>query len=109
MKLFLLHLKSFLPRKLPIGMATYEAWLADIIELSGLPNNDSTRKVAAMFLLQAPPHVAYLPLRRVVALLIKTAANQVAANVVEQLKATTPIIASGVTSLGSKAVPAIKT
>lgn len=91
-------LKSFLPRRLPIGMTSFNAWVTDIILLTGLPNNESTRKVAAMFIFQVPPSQVYLPLRTVAKQLLKAAANQVAAQVVEDRKAVLPIIAEGIQS-----------
>lgn len=74
-------LNSFFPRKLPIGMTAFNVWVADVVALSGLPNNESTRRVAAMFILQLPPALAYLSIRKVSNQLIKAAANQVAAEV----------------------------
>jgi hypothetical protein len=70
---------SFWPRKLPIGMTTFEAWVTDLIRLSGLPDNATTRNAAASFILQMPPTVSHIPLRVLAKRLIKAAANQVAA------------------------------
>jgi hypothetical protein len=74
-------LRSFLPRKLPIGMSTFNQWVADVVRLSGLPNNESVRRVSAEFILKLPPALAYLSLRKVSNQLIKAAANQVAVEV----------------------------
>ena len=81
MKMLLLVVKSFFPRKLPTGMGEFNAWVQDIVLLSGLPDNMSTRRVAAMFLLQLPPALAYLSIRKISNQLIKAAANQVAVEV----------------------------
>lgn len=78
LKKLLKHLKSFLPRKLPIGMSSFQAWLDDVLYLSGLPDNESTRKVAATLILKLPPGLAYLSIRKISNQLIKAAANQVA-------------------------------
>lgn len=63
-------------------MTSFNKWVADIVRLSGLPNNESVRKVAADFILRLPPALAYLPIRKVANQLIKAAANQVALEVV---------------------------
>jgi hypothetical protein len=77
------YIKSFFPRQLPTGKASFDAWVSDIVSISGLPDNASTRRVAAMFILQLPPALAYLSIRKVANQLIKAAANQVAAQVAE--------------------------
>lgn len=77
-------LSSFLPRRLPIGMKEFESWVYDIIRLSKLPDNASTRRVAALFILQVPPQVGYMSIRRVSNMLIKAASNQVASDVIKQ-------------------------
>src|ERR1700691_5872420 len=80
-------LLSFLPRKLPTGMTSFNSWVKDIIVISGLPDNDSTRKVSAMFVLQVPPSIGYMSIRKVSNILVKAAANQVAVEVLKDLDA----------------------
>lgn len=87
MRMLLLKLKSYLPRRLPTGKASFDAWIGDIVALSGLPNNASTQRVAAMFILQLPPALAYLSLRKVVNQLVKAASNQVAQAVLKDTDA----------------------
>lgn len=77
----LLLIKSFLPRKLPTGLTAFNAWIADIVAISGLPDNTSTRQTAAMFILHLPPALGYLSIRKISNQLIKAAANQVATEV----------------------------
>lgn len=90
----LLKLKSYIPRKLPQGMAEFDQWVADIVALSGLPDNGSTRRVAAMFILHTPTHVSRLKLNFVVSMLQKAAANQVAAQVVKDYEETAKLSAA---------------
>lgn len=79
-------LLSFIPRKLPIGKTSFYTWIDDVVYVSGLPNNTSTRRVASMFILQLPPALAYLSIRKVSNQLIKAAANQVAAEVLKDVE-----------------------
>lgn len=81
-KLFRL-LSSYVPRRLPVGRSDFDAWVRDIVSTSGLPDNDSTRRVAAMFILRLPPALAYLSIRKVANQLIKAAANQVASEILK--------------------------
>lgn len=81
--MLLLRLKSYFKRPLPKGMKEFEQWVSDIVALSGLPDNASTRRVAATFILHTPSNVARLSLRFVSNMLVKAAANQVAAQVVK--------------------------
>ena len=79
-----LKLTSFIPRRLPIGLTSFNRWVEDVVILSGLPNNASTRRVAAMFILSLPPTWGYASLRRISNQLIKAAANQVASEVLKE-------------------------
>ncbi len=86
MKKLLLRLTSFFPRKLPTGMTSFNAWVSDIIVLSGLPDNDTVRNAAAGFIFQLPPTMARFPVRKIANMLIKAAANQVAQQVLLDAK-----------------------
>lgn len=77
----LLKLKSYLPRPLPVGVAQFDAWVSDIITLSGLSDNLSTRKASASLIIQLPSTTGWISLRTVTALLLKAASNQVALSV----------------------------
>lgn len=77
---------SLFPRKLPIGRTTFNAWVTDIIALSGLPDNDSVRNLAARFILALPPALGYLSIRKVSNQLIKAAANQTASEIIDETK-----------------------
>lgn len=95
MKLLLLRLKSQFKRPLPKGMTEFNQWVADIVALSGLPDNASTRRVAATFILHTPSNVSKLSLKFVVSMLQKAAANQVAAQVVKDYEETKGLHATG--------------
>jgi hypothetical protein len=79
-------IKSFFPRRLPTGMPSFDAWVADIITVSGLPDNNSTRRTAAEFIFKVRPEIGYMPLRVVSNMLIKAAANQVAQEILAKGK-----------------------
>lgn len=74
-------LKSFFPRRLPTGIGEFNEWVSDIILVSNLPDNDSTKHLAATFILHTPPTVAYLSIRSISTQLLKAAAYQVAMQV----------------------------
>lgn len=74
-------LKSFLPRRLPTGLGEFNEWVSDVILVSNLPDNSSTRHLAATFILHTPPNVAYLSIRNISNQLLKAAAYQVAMQV----------------------------
>jgi len=84
LKRMLRLLKSFFPRKLPIGMTSFNKWIDDIIFVSGLPDNKSTRQLAANFILHAPPTVTYMSIRKISGLLARAASYQVAAEIVKK-------------------------
>lgn len=84
LKRLLRSLLSFLPRKLPIGRADFDSWVEEIVYLSGLPDNDTTRFAAAQIIFQIRPSIGYMPLRYAVNQLIKAAANRVAKDVIAE-------------------------
>lgn len=86
LKKFLKGLLSAQLDRVPVGMAEFEVWAADIIALSGLPDNDSMRWTLATMILAAKSDAAYVSKEDWVALLIKAAANQVASQVMQDLK-----------------------
>jgi hypothetical protein len=97
MRLFLKRLRAKFPRQLPTGMTSFNAWVADIIAVSGLPDNSSTRQLAGQFILSMAPSIGSIPLQEIANRMVKAAANQVAAEALETLKSeakeatTTPI------------------
>lgn len=75
--------------KMPKGMTEFETYAAEIIANSGLPDNDSVRFSLATAIMHTPaPSIKdYLSVAAYLsATLQKAAANQVAAQVVQDLK-----------------------
>ena len=87
MKLFLKRLLSYLPSKLPQGMAHFDEWAEDIIKTYGMPNNPSIKFALAGQILHLPATAAYKAKAYFGHTLIKGAASQVALGVMEDLKA----------------------
>ncbi len=79
--------KSFIPTRVPIGTAEFESFAKDIIELSGAPDNDSTRWALGFMVIHGASDQAYKPKRYFVKCLIKTMSNQICSQVVNDLKA----------------------
>lgn len=81
------RLLCFLPAKLPQGRTAFKAWADDILEIYGLPNNDSTHFALAVAVLHANELAAYKSKEYFGRKLVKGAANEVAAAVIQELKA----------------------
>ncbi len=79
-------IKSFFPQTLPQGVSAFTAWSDDVIELAGLPNNDSIRFTLATMILHLPSTESAKPKHYFVKALHKSAANQVAAYLIQDLK-----------------------
>lgn len=62
-------------------MGEFNAWISDIVLLSGLPDNASTRHLAATFILHTNPSTNYLSVWHISRQLCKAAAYQVAREV----------------------------
>ena len=74
-----------LPSRLPTGLTAFNGWVAAVVEHSGLPDNASTRRVAAMFILNQHPTVGWVSVNAVANQLVKAAANQVAVQVIKDV------------------------
>lgn len=74
------------PQKLPQGVTEFNAWAGDIISHYGLPDNDSVRFMLATMILHAKEDAAYLSKEYFGKRALKSAANQVAAGVMQDLK-----------------------
>lgn len=72
---------------LPIGVTEFGVWADEIIRLAKAPDNDSTRFALATMILHTPQEKHELPYSHFVGLLHKSMANQVAAGVMQDLKA----------------------
>lgn len=91
-KLIKKFMASF-PSPLPFGMAEFEVWAKDIILISNLPDNDSTRFALASAIMHYPSSnkdntkaFSKVPKAFFGNILRKGGANQVAAGVMQQLK-----------------------
>lgn len=74
------------PRKLPQGVTEFNAWANAIIEEYGLPDNDSVKFMLATMILHAKEDAAFLSKEYFGYRALKSAANQVAAGVMQDLK-----------------------
>lgn len=87
MKLILKRLLSRLPTKLPVGMTEFNAFADAIIELSGnYADQDSMRFAVASMIIHADARYGALPKHYFVVRLRKSAANQVASQVFQEIK-----------------------
>lgn len=78
---------SYVPTKLPVGMAEFNTWADSIIELSGkFADEDSMKYAIASNLMHLPHTTSSVPKNYFVKALRKAAANQVASQVFMYLK-----------------------
>ena len=92
-RFFLKFLLSFFPSRLPVGLTEFDAWVDDIIELSGqFAERESMAQALANLLMHASPGDkfqtarSHIPKRWFVKGLVKGAANQVAAHVFYEIQ-----------------------
>ncbi len=82
-----LIIRSYLPTLLPVGMTAFNAWADDIIALSGqFADRDSMRFAIASILIHTDAKHGSLPMQYFVKRLRKSAANQVASQVFQDVK-----------------------
>lgn len=86
-KTFFAKLLDFIPTKLPIGMTAAEAWASSILKRYGFPDNDSMRWALAVKVLHLGETDAYKAKRYFFLAMHKSAANQVASQIMQDLKA----------------------
>jgi hypothetical protein len=92
MRLFLLRLLSLFPSKLPIGMTEFEKWSSEVIELTGpIADTDSLKFALCSMILHKGPDrngvsPGSMPKNFFVQGLRKSAANQVASQVFQDIK-----------------------
>lgn len=81
------RITAYIPSPLPLGVTEFNAWAGSVLALTPLPDNESTRFALASTL----PHQPFnkFLIRRIffARLLMKSAANQVAFGIMEELKA----------------------
>lgn len=87
MKRFFLTLLNRIPRKLPAGLTEFEAWIDRIVTQTGLiADIDSMRFALASILIHADSKHGALPDKYFTDRLVKSAANQVASQVFQDIK-----------------------
>ena len=73
-------------KRLPLGTTEFNTWATRIIKKSGLPDNDSTRFALATTVLHAPAGESRYSDTHFVKVMQKAAANQIAAQILHDLK-----------------------
>ena len=87
MSLLIKRALSYFPSKLPVGMSEFNVWSQDIIDLAGpMADDDSMKFAIASQLMHQGSTSDRIPKRFFVAALRKAAANQVAAQVFQDVK-----------------------
>jgi len=88
LRLLLTKALSYLPTKLPVGVTEFNKFADDVIALSGqYADRDSMRFAIASMLIHAPHDKGSLSKHYFVVRLRKSAANQVASQVFQEIKA----------------------
>jgi hypothetical protein len=80
-------IKARFKTKVPTGMTEFDTWSSSIILTYEFPDNDSTRFALATMILHADSKLAYASKHFFAKQIIKAMANQVAAGVMQDLKA----------------------
>lgn len=81
------RLLAYLPEPLPVGMSEFNAWSDAIIELSGeYADKDSMRFAIASILIHADSKIGSLSKHYFIVRLRKSAANQIASQVFQDIK-----------------------
>jgi hypothetical protein len=80
------YLTSFFPTPLPVGIAEFDTWALSILNLTSFPDNDSTRFSLAVMVLHMDSTTASKPRQYFARALHKAGANQIASQVVQDLK-----------------------
>ena len=88
MKLLIKRVLSLFPTRLPVGLTEFELWSDSIIELTGkIADRDSMKFAIASMLIHKDASKGRVPKNSFVQGLIKSAANQVASQVFQDIKA----------------------
>lgn len=77
---------SYIPTSLPVGMTDFEKWSKSIIDMSKVPDNDSTRFAVAVMVLHLDSSRDRKPKRYFIKSLNKSAANECANAIAMGLK-----------------------
>lgn len=79
-------LLALLPSRLPIGMEEFDKWATDVLALTKLPDNDSTRFALASTIPHQKAESFYVSKFKFACLLQKSAANQIGGAVMHEMK-----------------------
>lgn len=85
-KFIVSYLLAYVPTRLPIGMTEFDTWAKSVIDLTRLPDNDSTRFALASTVPHQKADKFLTPKIKYAWLLEKSAANQVAFGIMTELK-----------------------
>lgn len=86
-RLLLKRILSYIPTPLPVGATEFDAWAASIIQLTGQYAEDTSMRFAiASILIHADSKKGSLSKHYFIARLRKSAANQVASQVFQDIK-----------------------
>ncbi len=86
-KKIVLKVTSFIPTRVPLSYDAYNNWIADIIELAGpIADKESLAWVVSNEVMRQPTGKDYISKHTFVKLIRKFAANQFAANKVNEIK-----------------------
>ncbi len=87
MRLLIKRLLSYVPTLLPVGLTSFYTWADSILELSGqYADKESMQFAIASMVIHLPAGKAYCSKNHFVAGLRKSAANQVASQVFQEIK-----------------------
>lgn len=81
------RIRAFFPSQIPQGLTEFESWATSIIEMADVPNNDSIRWSLATMVLHLNPTECYKPKEYFIRSLKKSAACEIAAYLMRELKA----------------------
>jgi hypothetical protein len=85
-KLLKRHFLHRIPTPLPIGKSAFENWAADILDVNDVPNKDDYKHALAAMIIQAPVGQYLRAKRSFVKALRKSQANQVAVEVMKEIR-----------------------
>ena len=87
MRRLIKQITAWIPTALPFGVTEFEEWASDIIWTYSLPDNDSTRFMLATMILHSNSTESTKPKRYFGRSARKSGSNQVAAYIMDTLKA----------------------
>lgn len=85
-KFLLRQIRARFKSNLPRNEVEHAAWAGDILELAGLPDNDSFRHALASMVLHLNAGVIRVPKYHFIKELVRSIANQAAYNIMMDLK-----------------------